>query len=183
MSSRRNSSGSSSTGSKPSLAAPPTQAPTTRPPTPPSMYGSGTGGGGSGGGGGGTLRKASSPYRTPAPPVSPPIAPNNYAPNYPIQAPSPASSVGSLRKSGYATGNMVSAGGQPPAQQAQLMRAMSGMGTPQPQMYDRDSMPPYISGQNTAFRFVQFILSVGGGCWLIFVDDILMLDAQSFYLN
>lgn len=144
MTSRRNSSGSS-TGSKPSLAAPPTQAPTTRPPTPPSMYGSG----GGGGGGSGTLRKASSPYRTPAPPVSPPLIPSNYAPNYPIQAPSAASSMGSLRKSGYASGNMASVGQQQPAQ---IMRAMSGMGTPQAgtvmsqsQLYDRDSVVQYIS--------------------------------------
>lgn len=120
------------------------------------MYGSSGGGGGSGGG---TLRKASSPYRTPAPPISPPLVPGNYAPNYPIQAPSPASSMGSLRKSGYATGNMMQIG--QPQQQPQMMRVISSMGTPpvsatlsQSQlvgvgggMHDRDSMHPYISGQ------------------------------------
>lgn len=132
--SRRNSSSSSSTQSKPSLAAPPTQAPTARPPTPPSTYGGGTG----------TLRKASSsPYRTPAPPVSPPVAPSNYAPNYPIQAPSPSSSMSSLRKTGYATGNMASVGQPQPT--AQIMRSVSGVSV-QSQVYDRDSMQPYISG-------------------------------------
>lgn len=135
--SRRNSSSSSSTQSKPSLAAPPTQAPTARPPTPPSTYGGGTGGGG-------TLRKASSsPYRTPAPPVSPPVAPSNYAPNYPIQAPSPSSSMSSLRKTGYATGNMASVGQPQPT--AQIMRSVSGVSV-QSQVYDHDSTQPYISG-------------------------------------
>ena len=65
----------SSTGSNKTATGQVGQAPTTKPPNPP-IY--------SRTGGGGTLsRHASSPYRTPAPPVSPPALPSHYAPNYP----------------------------------------------------------------------------------------------------
>ena len=64
---RRASSASSKSGSVNSAGT----APTTKPPTPPQAGRAGT-----------LPRQTSSPYRSPAPPVSPPSVPSHYAPGY-----------------------------------------------------------------------------------------------------
>ena len=60
-----------SSGSSKSAVSSAGQAPTTKPPTPPSVMRGGT-----------LTRQTSSPYRTPAPPVSPPSVPSHYAPGH-----------------------------------------------------------------------------------------------------